>query len=307
MLRIRQWAAVAAWLALSTAGAQAATCTLSLVGSVTQQALIYNPFQAGATTAAVSFTLKNTDSNSCNVAFAFFKATAPQASAGGATVPYQVLSTSSASITQIAASPPSSMPSSGVNAATLTVAAGTTVTANATISVAQGQIVGPGAYSDQLTLGVYGTNSSGNYPYVLQTPLNVSITVNSQMTISVAGGGQSTTLDFGTLTPGAYRSVNLLAWSNQAFHVDLTSDNNGVMKRIDGNGQTLGSGQVPYTVTVNNAQTTDLSQKRSVSISNTATPFGGSTIPFQATIGPFNIQPAGNYRDVITISIQPGM
>jgi hypothetical protein len=84
MARIRQWAAVAAFLALSAVSAPA--CQLSLVGPVTQQPLTYNPFQAGAATAPVSFTLRNGDGKPCNAAFAFFKPGAPQAgtAAGGA-------------------------------------------------------------------------------------------------------------------------------------------------------------------------------------------------------------------------------
>ena len=69
MARIRRWAAVAAFLMVSTAAN--AACQLSLVGLITQQPLTYNPFQAGAGTAAVSFTLKNADSKPCNVAYAF--------------------------------------------------------------------------------------------------------------------------------------------------------------------------------------------------------------------------------------------
>ncbi len=89
MLRIRRWAALAAWLAVSAVSAQG--CQLSLLGPVTQRPLTYNPFQAGASTAEVTFTLRNADSQPCDAAFAFFRLGAPQAQADGATLNYQVL------------------------------------------------------------------------------------------------------------------------------------------------------------------------------------------------------------------------
>ena len=100
MLRIRRWAAVAAFLALSAAAASA--CQLSLVGTVTQQPLTYNPFQAGPSTATISFTLRNADtaktaSAACNVAFAFFRSGAPRARFIGGELNYQVLNASGVS------------------------------------------------------------------------------------------------------------------------------------------------------------------------------------------------------------------
>ena len=64
-------------------------------------------------------------------------------------------------------------------------------------------------------------------------PLNVAITVNSQMTLAVAGGGRTTTLNFGDFVEGAKRSVQLLAYANQGFHLMVSSDNGGVMRPVD--------------------------------------------------------------------------
>jgi hypothetical protein len=74
---------LAAWLAFSAVSAQA--CQLALLGPVTQRPLTNNPFQAGASTAEVTFTLRNADSKPCDAAFAFFGLGTPQAQADGAT------------------------------------------------------------------------------------------------------------------------------------------------------------------------------------------------------------------------------
>ncbi len=79
-----------ALLALQAASAPA--CQLSLLGPVTQAPLTYNPFQAGASAAEVSFTVRNRDSKPCEAAFAFFRLGAPQARAeDGAALNYQLL------------------------------------------------------------------------------------------------------------------------------------------------------------------------------------------------------------------------
>ena len=298
MARIRLWAAVAAFLALSGAAGEA--CQLSLVGPVTQQPLTYNPFQARATTAAVSFSLRNADSKPCSVAFAFFKPTAPQANAaGGGALAYQVLSASGGLLTQVAVAPPMSI--SGGRAAFLTVGAKQTVPVNAAISVPQGQVVGAGSYTEQLTLGIYQSPGGGTYTKAApDTPLSVAITVNSQMILSTAGGGRTTTVDFGNLVEGAVRTVHLLAYANQAFHLVVSSDNAFVMKPVKG-----GPGQVPYTVSIFKTQV-NLAHQESVSLWPKATQSAGLTIPVVVTVGSIAGQPPGNYRDVITIAIDPG-
>ena len=304
MMQLERLAVILASLALSAATAPA--CQLSLVGSLTQQPLTYNPFQAVGATAAVSITLKNSDSKACSAAFAFFKAGAPQASAAGVALTYQVLNTSGRAITQASLVAPPVLPAGG-NATAITVGAKQTVTAQATISAGAGQVVGPGAYTDQLTLGVY--QSAGGGPYTKAVPdatLGVLIGVNSQMTLSTAGGGRTTTLDFGNLVEGAARSVNLLAYANQGFHLVVSSDNAGVMKPADAAAAAGGQWRVPYTVAILKTAPIDLSQNRTVSLWPKATQRAGLTIPIDIQIGSIKGQPAGLYRDVITISIDAG-
>ena len=225
MRRIRQWAAVAALLALSATAASA--CQLSIIGPVRQQPLTYNPFQAGAAMAEVSFTVRNGDGKPCDAAFAFFRLGAPQARAGdNSALNYQVLG-ASGSATQGAAPPPTTLPGGGA-AINVTIAAKQTYTMHAMISVGDGQVVGPGTYTDQLTLGVYHRAWDGAFRKSAEAPLVVTIGVYSQMTLTVAGGGRKTTVNFGDFVDGAKRSVQLLAYSNQGFHLVVSSDNGGV-------------------------------------------------------------------------------
>ena len=305
MARIRRWAAVAAFLMASTAAN--AACQLSLLGAITQQPITYNPFQAGATTAAVSFTVKNADSKPCNMAFAFFEPGAPQAnSPGGGALTYRILNASGVQLTQNATASPGTLAPNG-NASYVTVGANQTYVANAIISIGQGQVVGPGIYTDQLFLAVYQSPARGPYTKAIpDAPLNVAIGVNSQMTVTVAGGGLATTLDFGNLVEGATRSVQLLAYSNQSFHLTVTSDNAGVMKLADDKSEKGGLWRVPYTVSIFRAGQIDLAQKRTVSLWPTATQRTGLAIPIDVRIGSIAGLRAGLYRDVITIAIDPG-
>ena len=303
MRRIRQWAVAAAWLALSATATSA--CQLSLLGPVTQQPLTYNPFQAGAAMAEVSFTVRNGDGKPCDAAFAFFRLGAPQAQAGdGSALNYQVLGASGPA-TQGTAPPPTTLPG-GSAAIGVTIAAKQTYTMHAMISVGDGQVAGPGTYTDQLTLGMYHRAREGTYRKAAEAPLIVMIGVNSQMTLTVAGGGRRTTVNFGDFVEGATRSVQLLAYSNQGFHLVVSSDNAGVMKPIDPVAMAEGRWRVPYTIAVNRAAPVDLSLQRTISLGQGATTKSGVAIPIDVQIGSIKGQRAGIYRDVITVAIDAG-
>ena len=107
MTRIGKLAIALVCLAFSCDAGQA--CQLSLLGAVMQQPLAYNPFEAGASPAAISFTLKNADSKPCDAAFAFFKPGVPQASGAGGSLIYQI-EASGGPVTQNAGSPPAVLP-----------------------------------------------------------------------------------------------------------------------------------------------------------------------------------------------------
>jgi len=302
MLRIRRWGAAAALLALSAPSAPA--CQLSLLGPVTQQPLTYNPFQAGAAMAEVTFTVRNGDGKPCDAAFAFFRLGAPRARAGdGSALNYQVLGASGPA-TQGTAPPPTTLPG-GSAAASITVGARQTYMAHAMISVADGQVAGPGMYADQLALGVYQRAAGGAYTKGADAPLTVTIHVHSQMTLAVAGGGRETTLNFGDFVDGATRSVHLLAYSNQGFHLVVSSDNAGVMKPVERVALADGQWRVPYKIAVNRGAPVDLSLRRAISLAQGATAKSGLVIPIDVQISSIKGQRAGIYRDVITVAIDP--
>jgi hypothetical protein len=289
---------------LAVSGVSAQACQLSLLGPVTQRPLTYNPFQAGASTAEVTFTLRNADSQPCDAAFAFFRLGAPQAQADGATLNYQVLG-QSGPVTQGLAAAPGALPGAGA-AANSTVGARQTHTAHAIVSVGDGQVAGPGLYTDRLTLGLYQRAAGTTYTKVADAPLTVTINVNSQMTLAVAGGGRKTTLNFGDFVDGAIRSVNLLVFSNQGFRLVVRSDNGGVMKPIDRVALAEGQWRVPYMIAVNRSGPVDLSRARAISLGQGATAKSGLVIPVDVQIGSTKGQRAGIYRDVITVAINPG-
>lgn len=295
--------AAAAWLL--TQGASALACHLSLAGPIIQKPLIYNPFQAGAATADVSIPIRNEGVKPCSSAFAFFRAGALQARAeGGPALAYRVLGPSGPAAYG-AASPPVLSPSGGAPAQ-VTIGAKESVTAHVTISVDGGQVVGPGFYTDQLTLGVYRHESEAGFVRAAVAPFTVVLSVNAQMTLAVAGGGRKTTLNFGDFVEGAVRSVQLLAYSNLCFHLVARSDNAGAMTPVDSATPSDGRWRVPYVVAFNRAAPIDLTQPRKIALRQRATMNTGLAIPVDVQVGSTKGQRAGFYRDVITVAIEPG-
>jgi hypothetical protein len=303
MKQLKQLAIFLACLALCPAAASA-DCQLSFDGQIAQQPLTYNPFQAGAATATISFTIKNAASKPCMAAFSLFKLGSPQANSSGASLAYRILGVTGGSITQSAASPPDTLNTID-SAALIMLAANASITANATLSVPSGQVIGPGTYTDLLILGVY-QSPSGRAPYTkaFEAPLNISINVHSQVTLAVAGGGRYTTLDFGNLVEGAVRSVQLWAYANQGFHLSVSSENAGVMKPINPLARAEGW-RVPYTIAIFHTPPIDLAQQQ-LSLWPNATKRTGLSIPEDVRAGSTKGQRAGMYRDVITIAVDPG-
>jgi hypothetical protein len=209
----------------------------------------------------------------------------------------------SASVTQSAVSPPQKLDTLS-SAGIIPLGANATAAATATLSVSEGQVAGPGHYTDLLTLSVYQSQSGGAYTKAFETTLNVAIGVNAQVTLAIAGGGRKTTLNFGDFVEGAVRSVNLLAYANQGFHLAVSSDNSGVMKPADTTALAEGW-RVPYTVAIFKTAPIDLAQQRTVSLWPKATPRTGLAIPVEVQVGSIKGQRAGIYRDVITIAIDP--
>ena len=304
MIHFRNFLPGLALLALSCAAAQA--CQLSLASPLTQQPLNYNPFEAGASQAAITFTLKNSGSKPCDAAFAFFKPGLPEASGAGAIVNYRILA-SGGSLIQNAPSPPS-MLSPTAGSAQVTIGAHQAYTATAILSVDQAQTVPPGTYTDILYLGVYQNTGGSQYAraQITPPPITLVIGVSTSLTVAIAGGGRKTTLNFGDLVQGATRAVQLRAYANQGFRLTVSSDNSGVMKPIDKQAIAEGIWQVPYTIAVNRMPPVSLSQPRPLSLWPSATQRTGVAIPVEVQIGSIAGQRAGIYRDVITIAIDPG-
>ena len=100
--------------------------------------------------------------------------------------------------------------------------------------------------------------------------------------------------------------MQLLAYSNQPFHLAVSSDNAGVMKPVDSVALSEGQWRVPYTISVFRTGPIDLSQQRTLSLWPAATQRSGLAIPIDVQIGATKGQRAGIYRDVITIAIDAG-
>jgi hypothetical protein len=104
------------------------------------------------------------------------------------------------------------------------------------------------------------------------------------VTLAIAGGRRKTTLNFGDFVEGVMRSVNLLAYTNQVFHLAVSSGNSGLIKPADP--AALAEGWfVPYTVAIFKTAPINLAQRRTVSLWPKATQRTGLAIPFEVQVG----------------------
>jgi hypothetical protein len=286
-------------LCLASPPAFAGNCALTAVAA-SQASLSYDPFQAGAATTTITVTIENQNSSACSGLFAFFKSSAPQASrSGGATLNYDVRTSNTNIVQYPVANPPSTL-GSNANTAPFSISSGKSTQATVTLSVSPGQVVGPGSYTDTLTLAAY----NGGTSLGPTTALNVSISVVAQATLSLAGA-KSGAINFDPLVEGAVKSVNLTAYSNQGCKLTISSENSGVMKPT--NAAALAEGwNIPYTVEIDSSGSfLSLSNQTTVSFSASPTLSIGRVIPVSVKVGSIAGKRAGIYKDVITIGIDP--
>jgi hypothetical protein len=278
-------------------------CSLSLVAGAPSTPIVYNPFDPASARASVSIQIKNSGASPCDGAIAFFKSSAPLARGNGsAALAYDIKTPSSGfSLISQAASAPTQLSGASYLPATRLGPAEVRTLAYI-LTVAPGQPVPAGDYTDVIEAAAYAGSLSGLTRVGSSLPVSVKISAEAITSVNVAGGGQSTALDFGTLVAGATRSVSIQARSNQGYRLAVSSQYGGVMKLEPSSADGL-AWQVPYTVRINNGGELSLRANRTFEISKSGTTLAGNSIPVEVKIGDPSAQRAGRYRDVIVVRI----
>lgn len=130
----------------------------------------------------------------------------------------------------------------------------------------------------------------------------IPVTVNTLRSVSMSlpGASTSTTLDFGTLTTGDRKGVNVQIRSTTPFKVSMLSDNNGVLGLV---GDSQKRWTIPYTAELDGLEITE---SRPIESNAPSGPLAApATWRFRVTVGDVSGARAGVYRDIITLKVSP--
>lgn len=166
--------------------------------------------------------------------------------------------------------------------------------------ISRGQFVTPGDYEDRIKVSLFSMADS-KVSELSKRDVVLVQRVAPEFSISVAGAGQKTTLDFGVLTQGATRDVKLSTRSNTDYKLTVESENSGRLRLtppVSGKDWT-----VDYNAKLDSSAL-DL-QRDKWSSSALAVNAGGLVEHnLEVTIGPTDAKRAGTYKDVLTIAIE---
>jgi len=172
------------------------------------------------------------------------------------------------------------------------------------VYIPPGQVVGPGTYTDTVTLSVYnGSFTSGQADATVTITISAQIRAVADLALVASGASfaasTSRTLDFGNLAPGQNLGCDLRIRSNIGYTIALASQNRGVLKA-----PTPITFTIPYAMILR-GQTLDLTPAQATfpATSPFITDNNGQTYGVGVTIGTFTDPPAGTYTDVVTVTL----
>jgi hypothetical protein len=261
----------------------------------------YDPYDAADFRRRQSLTVRNTGTEQCSFVVGFWRQPAEGRLSGA--LSYKIENASGASL--LSSSPPTT---SGVPyLAFLNIPPSQTVSADYYIALPRGQYAWPGSYYDNdVKLALHSRSSQGaiNADALDIDDLVIQQQVMASVGINVAGGGLTTTLNFGELASGKERSVFLQTRANHAYQLALRSTNGSRLK-LDPEvpGQIW---SIPYSLRVN-SQSVSLQAVALLGRSRPSDWGGEESHALSFRIEDAGDRRAGLYRDTVTveISVQP--
>lgn len=164
-----------------------------------------------------------------------------------------------------------------------------------------------GHYTDTVNVKVYELFFGFFYILRQTKPLTLYYQVPEQIALSIVNRGASfdsnstsRSLNFGSLSAGATRGVDVVIQTSAGYSLNVSSQNNGKMKHSQINSY------VDYSLRAN-GQPVNLdgssSSPRTIQTGTGGHPGDGFRFELDFEIGAVNTQPAGNYNDLITVTV----
>jgi hypothetical protein len=162
-------------------------------------------------------------------------------------------------------------------------------------------MLSPGSYSQPVELRLQAASSGeGLAAAPSQTGLiTIACRVAEHLGVNIAGGGTSTTIDFGVLAQGQTRRVVIQTRSNRTFSLKVTSANGGALAMAEPYAQW----RIPYRMELDGRE----SAPPATIGPYAATVLSGNNVEASFTIGDVSGKRAGLYTDCVTIEIIPAI
>ena len=224
-------------------------------------------------------------------------------SAAGGTLTYQIMDNvaSRNTLEDLSVNPPIQNVLSGTNPASGV----QQLTSNFVVALPAGQLPNAGTYVDSVNVGLYSGSPTGTNTAQTTQTMSLSFTVPKIAELSLvpvgspfAPGSTSSLMDFGMLTQGTSRGVDLLVRANSSYQVALQSQQGGVLA-ITTAGDTS---TIPYTLQFNGSPLSLAAGVPNMAIS-AGPPTTGARYPITVVIGNVGNATEGTYQDNITITV----
>lgn len=183
-----------------------------------------------------------------------------------------------------------------------------TATIEFDLIVPRGQKVGTGALDLDLVYRLVNAACENEacrmMPREERIPVPLSLQVKSIARIALSGGRRAGSIDFGALTTNETRQIGVEVTATTPFKVQFDSENDGVML-LDGGSRAREEETIPYALKLNGQEVSESAPY----LDSAQTGTGGQMLStmLDVTILDADSKRAGDYRDVLTITIEPSL
>jgi len=298
---LRKAIAILALCAAAACPARATgTCSASIGTIAPVPTVAYDPFDGVARSETFAVQFVNNGSADCWLSLAI-ASQAPGSlrtfAHGGDKLRYLVESTGGSAYSNSITQPRGSFYLQG--------GAGKTKTIDVRVKVPAGLIAPAGAYNDILTLRLFRNTGGGAIAMGSDRTAAAAATVEARAQVNIAGASSSSSpfgvdrIDFNTLTNGETRQAIVQVRATSPVKITVGSQNHGKLKHqiLAGDPGVLYSMKLDGTL-LNLSGIAELLRAPPVSLD-------GASYPMLLQVGDVGGRPAGDYKDLLTISVSP--
>lgn len=158
------------------------------------------------------------------------------------------------------------------------------------VSLRRGQAVAPGSYATRFYLRTLGPNGD----VVDMRPFTLALDVLPSVRVSA----EARVIDLGSIHAGEQQSLDINTFANVDYRITVQSERGWRLRQNGG----AGTG-IPYSLSVGNQALSPTGDSASIDMSPSAS--GYRALQLGVHVNAFDDQPAGTYRDYITIQVTP--